>query len=95
MDNPIQHAQDAHGGTFFIMAGSARIAEMTYVRSGEGRVVIDHTFVDPSLRGRNVARRLLDAAADWARSTGTKVSATCSYVQVQFARDAGFADIMG
>ena len=66
---------------------------MTYRRLGATRILVDHTEVDPSLRGQGVARQLLDAAVSWARQTGTKISATCSYVVVQLARDKSLADV--
>ncbi|MGC4028364.1 MAG: GNAT family N-acetyltransferase [Steroidobacteraceae bacterium] len=94
MEHSISHEDDGRRGAFFILQDGRRISEMSYVRSGAS-VVIDHTLVAPELRGRNVARSLLDAAVDWARRTDTKLSATCSYVQVQFARDSGLRDVIG
>lgn len=93
MTAPIAHVEAAGGGAFVMEEAGRRIAEMTYRRLGDSRVVIDHTFVDPSLRGRGVARQLLDAAVDWARRTNTQLEATCSYVVVQFARDPSLRDV--
>lgn len=95
MSDLVQHTEHGNSGAFFIEKDGARIAEMTYQRIGDARVVIDHTFVDPSLRGKGVARRLLDAAVAWARGSNTKISATCSYVVLQFARDKSLADVQG
>jgi predicted GNAT family acetyltransferase len=93
MQHIISHEAQGQGGIFFIEKEGSRIAEMTYRRTGEKRILIDHTFVDPSLRGGGVARALLDAAVAWARQNETKISATCSYVVVQFARDASLRDV--
>jgi len=93
MEHIISHEERKQGGIFFIDKDGGRIAELTYQRTGESRIVIDHTLVDASLRGQGIARRLLDAAVDWARQTGTKVGATCSYVTVQFARDPSIRDV--
>jgi predicted GNAT family acetyltransferase len=49
--------------------------------------------VHPSLRGGGVAGRLLDAAAAWARGSGTRLSASCSYVLARFARDPSLRDV--
>jgi predicted GNAT family acetyltransferase len=95
MDHAITHEDDGQRGAFFILQDGERIAEMTYVRRTASAVVIDHTLVTPALRGRNVAGSLLDAAVAWARRTGTKLSATCSYVQARFARDPGLRDVQG
>lgn len=91
--NAVSHADLAGGGTFFIERDGARVAEMTYRRIGESRVRIDHTWVDQGLRGKGVARKLLEALVLWARGTGTRVGATCSYAVMQFARDSSISDV--
>lgn len=93
MHHIISHEERGQGGIFFIERDGARLAELTYQCTGVARVVIDHTYVDASLRGHGIARQLLDAAIAWARQTGTKVGATCSYVTVQFARDPSLRDV--
>lgn len=93
MSAGVSHDEDGRGGVFLLERDGRRLAEMTYRRLDESRVVIDHTFVDPSLRGHGVARQLLDAAVAWARNTGTQLEATCSYVVVQFARDDSLRDV--
>jgi uncharacterized protein len=91
----ISHQEQGRHGVFFLERDGARVAEMTYQRLGDTRIVVDHTEVDVTLRGKGVARVLLDAVVAWARQTNTKVSATCSYVTAQFARDASIHDVMG
>lgn len=95
MDYTVSHHQGGSGGVFYIEDQGSRIAEMTYRRLGANRILVDHTEVDPRLRGKGVARQLLDAAVSWARAHDTRISATCSYVLVQFARDRSLADIQG
>lgn len=94
MNETITHAEQDGRGAFRLERDGVRIAEMTYRRSGAAHVVIDHTEVDPSLRGQGVARRLLDAAVAWARQTGTKITPRCSYVVVQFRRDKSIGDVL-
>lgn len=94
-EDVISHEEAAGGGAFFLARDGRRIAEMTYQRLGPARILIDHTEVDVALRGRGVARQLLDAAVAWARKEGIKISASCSYAVVQLARDASLADVRG
>ena len=94
MDEPITHAEQGGLGVFGLQKDGRRVAAMTYRRLGESRILVDHTHVDPALRGHGVARQLLDAAVAWARQSNTRISATCSYVVVQFARDASLRDVM-
>jgi predicted GNAT family acetyltransferase len=87
-------SEDAAGGAFYIERDGQRIAEMTFVRDGPSRARFDHTFVAPELRGRGVARLLLDAAVEWARRTGIRIVPECSYVRVAFARNPSIRDVL-
>lgn len=57
----------------------AVVAEITFPESEEGTCVIDHTFVDESLRGQGVAGKLVAMAVEQIKEQGKKVQATCSY----------------
>ena len=94
MEQPIEHQEEGSRGAFHIARDGRRMAEMTYSRSNPSLVVVDHTYVDPSLRGHGVARQLQDAMVAWARETGTKVVPVCSYVKVQFDRDPSIRDVL-
>jgi predicted GNAT family acetyltransferase len=89
----IRHEDQPNRGAFFIERDGKRIAEQTYKRSRPDHITVDHTFVDDSLRGQGVARKLLDTLVAWARKTGTRVSATCTYAKKQFEQDASLSDI--
>jgi predicted GNAT family acetyltransferase len=89
----IEHREESSRGAFVIERDGARIAEMTYSRVGPDQVIIDHTFVHEKLRGHGVARKLLDQAVAWARESGTKVRATCTYAKGQFEQDESLGDV--
>ena len=95
-DDDLQIRQEeAHGrGAFFVDINGERVALQTYRRVDANHVVIDHTQVDDSLRGRGVARRLLDASVAWARTTGTRMAATCPYAKAQFDKDPTIRDVL-
>jgi hypothetical protein len=90
----ISHAEHGSRGAFFIEVQGRRVAELTYGRRSASLVNIDHTEVDASLRGQGTARKLLDAAVQWARETHTQFTATCSYAAHQLARDASLKDVL-
>lgn len=94
MEQSIEHQENGSRGAFHIQRNGQRMAEMTYSRSNPSLVVVDHTYVDPSLRGHGVARQLQDAMVAWARETRTKVVPVCSYVKVQFDRDPSIRDVL-
>jgi hypothetical protein len=89
----IQHREEDGRGVFFVERDDIRLAEMTYARVTPKLVIIDHTLVDERLRGLGVARRLLDTAVAWARSSGTKLAATCPYAKAQFEKDPSIRDV--
>ncbi len=61
------------------------VAEVDFPTS-DGVSTIDHTFVDPSLRGEGIAGKLVKLAADKILSEGNKIAATCSYAVAWFKR---------
>ena len=61
------------------------IAEVTFPTI-DGVSTIDHTFVDPSLRGGGIAGKLVKLAADKILAEGNEIAATCSYAVAWFKR---------
>lgn len=55
------------------------IAEVTFHEAAQKVFVIDHTFVDDSLRGQGLASKLVQAAVNEIHNRGGQVKATCSY----------------
>lgn len=53
---------------------------------GEGVMVLPHTVVDPSHRGRGLAGLLIERALADARAQGLSVAPSCSYVSA-YIRD--------
>lgn len=70
------------------------LAEVTFPDFSYHVVNIDHTFVDPSLRGQGMAGKLLQAAADQIRSAGKRVIPTCSYAVKWFQQNPQYNDIL-
>jgi len=90
----IRHTQTGHRGVFFLERGGRRVAELTYSLSGD-KALVDHTYVDPSLRGGTIAPSLVEAAVRWAREGNRKIVPLCSYVRSVFARTRAYDDVRG
>ena len=90
----IRHTQAGHRGTFFLERGGRRVAELTYSLSGD-KALVDHTYVEPSLRGGSIAPSLVEAAVRWARSGNRKIVPLCSYVRAVFGRTRAYDDVRG
>lgn len=69
------------------------LAEVTFSQEGED-LELDHTFVDPSLAGRGIAGKLVEAAAEKLRREGRKARITCSYAVHWFEKNPQWADVV-
>lgn len=60
-----------------------RIAEITFKYIEDKIININHTFVDPILRGQKIAQKLLDSVVKFAEDNELKIIPTCSYAVVK------------
>ena len=91
-DSGIRHDAGERGGLFYVERDGRHIAELTYRMAGAD-AMIDHTWVDPALRGQGDARRLVEAIVEWARREHVKLVPACSYVRAVFAQTPEYADV--
>ena len=68
-------------------------AEITFPESSPGIFVIDHTFVDSSLRGQGIASKLVQAAVNEIESRNGKITATCSYA-AKWLKEHGYENTL-
>lgn len=61
--------------------------------SGDGRIVITHTVVPAAIGGRGIARELVKAALEFARSEGLKVVPKCSYAADYLQKNPEYASL--
>lgn len=69
------------------------IAHLSYSFENDTVLIANSTFVDPSLRGQGIARKLLDAFAEYARDNGYKIRPLCSYVVEKFNNEDTYDDL--
>ncbi len=70
------------------------VAQITFPLVDPATADIDHTFVDPSLRGQGVAAQLMEAAIGQIRSRGLQTRASCPYAAKWFAAHPDQADLL-
>lgn len=56
------------------------MCETTFNYRNNGEVNINHTYVNPVLRGQGQAGKMMVIVAEYFREKGLKAAATCSYV---------------
>lgn len=82
----IQHRQEGNSGSFFAQINGSTVANLTYRLQDPSLMVIDHTEVDPSQRGKQVAMELVNKAVGYAKENKYKIDPVCPYVQSVFKR---------
>jgi predicted GNAT family acetyltransferase len=71
------------------------MAETTFVYTDNGEVDINHTFVNPTLRGQGLADKMMTVVADYLREKGLKATASCSYANIWLKRnEKSYKDII-
>lgn len=69
-------------------------AEVTYIPSGEDKIIIDHTFVSDELRGQKVAQQLIKKVVDFARQENKKIVPQCSFARKEFTKNEEYQDVL-
>ncbi len=69
----IKQEESGGKGCFFIDSDEKRLALMEYSIPEPGMLIILHTEVDESLKGKNIGARLVNFAAGYAREHKLKI----------------------
>ncbi len=88
--------RDEHGkkGAFYIEQDGEWVAEMTYTRAGDERIIIDHTEVDESLQGQGIGEKLVAEGVKFARENHLKITVTCPFVKKVMNETPEFQDVL-
>jgi len=81
-------------GAFFIEENGKRIAEMTFSKAGNTRIIIDHTEVSDVLRGKGAGKQLVSAVVDYARKNNIKIIPLCPFAKSVFDKVKEFQDVL-
>lgn len=90
----IQRKETENKGKFYIEENGKQIALMTYKKSGEDKIVIDHTEVDESLQGEGIGNDLVEASVKYARENDLKIVATCPFAKKVIDETPEFQDVL-
>lgn len=91
----IERSEHGRHGAFYIDEDGEWIAEMTYVRSPDGKTItIDHTQVDEKLRGQGVGEQLVATAVAYARENGLKIKPFCPYTRKVIEKTPEYLDVL-
>lgn len=79
---------------FLLNEDGKEIAEVTFPSIKDDVVNINHTFVDPSLRGQGVASKLMMELVKKLRAQNKKALISCPYAVQWFDRHEEYKDVI-
>lgn len=83
------------GRVYYVDETNTCLAEATYVFLDDRTVDINHTYVDPSLRGQGVAADMMETVAQRLRQDRLKAVASCSYANTWLNKHRdSYADVI-
>lgn len=89
----IQHMEDETKGAFYIEENDNVLAELVYTKE-PGRIIIQHTEVDETLRGQNIGFQLVDHAVELAREQHVKIVPLCHFAKKVIEDRKEFQDVL-
>jgi hypothetical protein len=90
----VQLEDSGSKGRYFLRGPNGEIAESTFTKVGEHRIIIDHTEVPDAFRGQGAGLRLVTRAVEDARAAGKKIIPLCPFANAQFRRHPEWADVL-
>ncbi len=79
--------------SFEVYQDDKSVGIMEFQEKENGVLDITHTEVDKEQSGKGLGRNLVDAAVDYARKEGKKLTATCSYAKSVLDKDSSVKDV--
>lgn len=89
----ILHREDKNEGVFYLEENGETLAEMVYKKE-KGKMIIQHTEVDESLRGKNIGFQLVERGVDYAKEAHWKIVPLCTFAKKVLERNKQFADVL-
>lgn len=74
--------------------GVDEVGELTFSRASPSLVIVDHTGVPDSLRGKGVGSALAERVVADARAEGFRIVPLCPFFKAQAMRHPDWADIV-
>jgi hypothetical protein len=90
----IDHNSTDSKGEFFIATDNITLAKITYSNAGDDKLIIDHTEVDESLKGKGIGYNLVDSVVDYARVKGLKIIPLCPFAKAVFKKRKEYSDVL-
>ncbi|VBB38440.1 conserved hypothetical protein [uncultured Spirochaetota bacterium] len=81
-------------GLFYLGEDDKPLALIKFSRKEGPVIVIEHTRVSETLKGRGIGGRLVEAVVGLAKEEGAKILPLCSYARAYLQKRAEYEDIL-
>ncbi len=78
---------------FYANCDGKHVGEITFVRVGIDKLIIDHTDVSENYRNENIGINLLRQVVDLARNQNRKIITMCPFAKAMFCKYPEFDDV--
>ncbi len=85
---------DSKGRYVAHLLGHDEPAELTYSRTSSTLIIVDHTGVPDTLRGKGIGAALAAHVVAEARAGGFKIIPLCPFFKAQAARHSDWSDVV-
>lgn len=93
MNNNVKYNIAPDGLGFHAFHNGRRVGQITFVRVGIDKFIIDHTAVDTEYRHTGIGLNLVRMVCDLARQQRRKIIAMCPFAGAMFSRYEEFDDV--
>ena len=90
----IQLIEQGSKGISQAKEGSVIAGEMTYSIPGTDFIIIDHTEVNESYKGRGVGKQILMEVVEMARDKNLKILPLCPFAHAMFKKISEIRDVL-
>ena len=94
MEATFEHNEENAKGMFIMNLGGEAAANMTYSRIDANNIIVDHTAVAPSMKGKGVGKQIVQHMVEWARENNQKVLPLCPFAKSVIERNPEMQDIL-
>ena len=89
----IKHKESNSRGMFYIENENGLVAELTYQRSDDDILTIDHTEVKREMENQGIGSKLIEKSVEYARENQFKINPLCPFAEVKFDENESYSDV--
>jgi uncharacterized protein len=90
----VKQKEEGSKGSFYIEVEGKKVAEMTYSKAGDDRIIIDHTEVGDELRGQGAGKQMVEKAVAYAREQDISIIPLCPFARSVFDKNPELRDVL-